>query len=75
MSMQEELPAIQSLSLPTLIQFIDLWALISFDGPLPVDAKIPIEISVPVDIPLESTTLSGYFKKLANVEGNVLSIL
>ena len=49
-------------------------ALISFDGPLPVDAKIPIEITVPVDIPLESTTLSGYFKRLASGLRNLTSL-
>ena len=39
-------------------------AKISFDGPLPVDADVPIKLSIPVDIPLESTSLSIYFKEL-----------
>ena len=32
------------------------------------------EITVPVDIPLESTTLSGYFKKLASGLRNLTSL-
>ncbi len=40
-------------------------AIISFNGPMPVDAMIPIELNIPVDIPLESTSLAFYFRKLA----------
>jgi len=40
-------------------------ARISFNGPMPVDAMIPISLKIPVDIPLESTSLAFYFRKLA----------
>jgi len=40
-------------------------AIISFNGPMPVDAMIPIELNIPVDIPLETTSLAFYFRKLA----------
>jgi len=40
-------------------------ARISFNDPMPVDAMIPISLSIPIDIPLESTSLAKYFRKLA----------
>ncbi len=49
-------------------------ARISFDGPLPVNASVPIELAIPVDIPLESTSLSAYFKKLGTSLRNLPKI-
>ncbi len=40
-------------------------ARITFNGPMPVDAMIPISLNIPVDIPLETTSLAKYFRKLA----------
>ena len=40
-------------------------ALITFDEAMAVDAIIPIQLTIPVDIPLEETSLSFYFNKLA----------
>ena len=40
-------------------------ARITFSEPMPVDAMVPIKLEIPVDIPLEETSLSIYFKKMA----------
>lgn len=40
-------------------------AKITFNGAMPVDAQIPITLTIPVDIPLETTSLAVYFRKLA----------
>ena len=40
-------------------------ARIRFNEPMPVDAMIPISLTIPIDIPLETTSLAKYFRKLA----------